>query len=70
MFKHFWGMEETDIIVDDLVVLGQTQKELDKQVQLLLESSCTTEVKLNPAKFEMSLNAITFMRHQITSKGN
>lgn len=36
---------------------------------MLFERCYTTEIKLNPAKFQMGLNTITFMGNWITSKG-
>lgn len=68
MLGHFQGLQGTAIIVNDLVVFGTNQEEHAKRVRALLERCQTTGVKLNPAKFEMGLHAITFMGYRITSK--
>lgn len=51
MIEQFQDLEGTAIIVDALVVFGQTKDEHDKRLQALLEICHTTGVKLNPAKF-------------------
>lgn len=47
IIEQFQDLEGTAIIVDDLVVFGQTKEE---RLQALLEICHTTGVKLNPAK--------------------
>lgn len=67
--KIFPEMEEIVVIADDLVVFGRSQKEHDKRLYELLQRCHTVGVKLNPDKFEMCLDDITFMGHCITKEG-
>ena len=63
MPKYFQGMKETIIIMDDLVVFDQTQKEDDKNIQGLLKRYHTAGVKLISSKFEVAWFTITFIRY-------
>ena len=57
------------IIADDLVVYGINPEEHERRLRNLLQKCQTIEVKQNPEKLEICLDAITFMGHRITKEG-
>ena len=52
-----------------MAVVGKSQNEHDKHVQVQLERCCTLKVKLNLEKLEVGLDSITFTGHHITKDG-
>ena len=69
LVEQFQDMKGIIIIADDLVVYGTNQEEHDRRLHNLFQKCQTIEVKLNPEKLEIGLDATTFMRHRITKEG-
>jgi hypothetical protein len=61
------GLSGIVAIVDDILVLGCTQKEHDNNLRAVLERSREKGVKLNEDKLEVGVSELEYFGHIVTS---
>lgn len=66
MFDDLDGVE---VMVDDILVWGATQKEHDKRLEKVLQRAEKRNLKLNKDKSQISMPAIHYLGHVLTKEG-
>ena len=66
MDKLFQGVP-VEIIVDDFLIHGKDNKELDKNLKLVLERSREVGLKFNPTKIKHQVTEVGYVGHLFTS---
>lgn len=65
----FGDIVGVQVIFDDLIVAGDTQKSHDQVLKLVLERARSANVKFNSNKFQHGVKEVKFMGQQISDKG-
>ena len=69
MSQIFDGNEGIEVIVDDLLIWGETREQHDERLKQALERAREAGVKLNKDKCEIGLQQVTYIGHTLSSNG-
>ncbi|KAK2713236.1 hypothetical protein QYM36_009191 [Artemia franciscana] len=69
MEDAFKGLEGFKIIIDNMIVYGNTQEEHDKRLAAILEWALVKGIQFNEEKCEFSISRLKYFRHVISSEG-
>lgn len=58
-----------EIIVDDFLIHAQDQKEMDRNLSMVLERSREVGLKLNPNKIKLRVDEVRYVGHSLTLQG-
>ena len=68
MERLFEGVP-VDIIVDDFLIHGKDEQEMNEKLRLVLERSRQVGLKFNPAKLKLRVDKVNYVGHVLTSQG-
>ncbi|KAK2723355.1 hypothetical protein QYM36_001875 [Artemia franciscana] len=68
-YHAFEGLEGFEIIIDDMIVYGETQEEHDERLAVILERTLVKGIRFNEEKCEFSVSRVKYFRHVISSEG-
>ena len=63
MSEMFEDIEGVEVVVEDLLICGETKAEHDKRLRKVLECACQRNLKLNKAKSQIKLDEIHYSGH-------
>ena len=69
MEDAFKGLEGFEIIIDNMIVHGDTQEEHDKHLAAILERALVKGIRFNEEKCEFSVSRVKYFRHVLSSEG-
>ncbi len=69
MSQIFDGHEGIEVIVDDLLIWGETQQQHDERLKQVLNIAREAGIKLNKDKCEIGLQQVTYIGHTLSSSG-
>ena len=69
MCEMIEGLEDTDVIVDDIIVWGKYMQEHDGRFKKLFERAKSLNLKLTIAKCQFRKEEIEYVGHKITKDG-
>ena len=69
MSQIFDGHDGIEVIVDDLLVWGETKEQHDERLKRALEIARSSGIKLNKDKCEIGLQEVTYIGHTLSSNG-
>ncbi|KAK2709399.1 hypothetical protein QYM36_013157 [Artemia franciscana] len=69
MEDAFEGLEGFEIILDDMIVYGDTQEEHDERLAAILERALVKGIRFNEEKCEFSVSRVKYFGHVISSEG-
>ncbi|KAK2724943.1 hypothetical protein QYM36_001408 [Artemia franciscana] len=69
MEDAFEGLEGFEIIIDDMIVYGNTQEEHDERLAAILERALVKGIRFNEEKCEFSVSRVKYFGHVISSEG-
>ncbi|KAK2703432.1 hypothetical protein QYM36_018105 [Artemia franciscana] len=69
MEDAFEGLEGFEIIIDDIIVYGDTQEEHDERLAAILERALVKGIRFNEEKCEFSVSRVKYFGHVISSEG-
>ncbi|KAK2723716.1 hypothetical protein QYM36_002156 [Artemia franciscana] len=69
MEDAFEGLEGFEIIIDDMIVYGNTQEEHDERLAAILERALVKGIRFNEEKCEFSVSRVKYFGHVIGSEG-
>lgn len=69
MSQIFDGHEGVEVIVDDLLIWGETQEQHDERLKQTLDRAREAGVKLNKDKCEIGVQQVTYIGHTLSSSG-
>ena len=70
MSEMFEDIEGVEVIVDDLLIWGETEMEHDERLRKVLERTCLRNLKLNKEKSQkINLSEIHYIRHILNKEG-
>ena len=67
--SNFDGHDGIEVIVDDLLVWGETKEQHDERLKRALEIARSSGIKLNKDKCEIGLQEVTYIGHTLSSNG-
>ena len=68
MDKLFEGIS-VEVIVDDFLIHGKHQKEIDQKLRMVLHRSREAGLKFNPGKLKLRVPEVNHVGHLLTSEG-
>ena len=68
MDKLFEGIS-VEVIVDDFLIHGKHQKEIDQKLRMVLDRSRVVGLKLNPGKLKLRVSEVSYVGHLLASEG-
>ena len=68
MEKLFEGVP-VEIIVDDFLIHGKDQVEIDNKLRMVLERSREVGLKFNPEKLKLRVSEVSYVGHLLTAQG-
>ena len=63
MLKMFEDIEGVEVVVDDVLIWGETEDQHDSRLVKVLEQARSQNLKLNRTKFQIKKNEITYLGH-------
>ena len=63
MSEMFEDIEGVEVVVEDLLIWGETEAEHDERLRKVLERACQRNLKLNKAKSQIKLDEIHYIGH-------
>lgn len=69
MVQLFEDLEGVEVIVDDLLVWGETMDQHDERLRKVLERARERNLKLNEAKCQFRMKEVSYVGHVITENG-
>ena len=69
MFEDIEGVEVVEVVVDDLLIWGETETEHDERLRKVLERTRQRNLKLNKEKSQIKLSEIHYIGHILNKEG-
>ena len=69
MSEIFEDIQDVEVVVDDLLVWGETDEQHNKRLTQVLERAKQRNLKLNKAKCQIKQHEITYIGHILTKDG-
>jgi hypothetical protein len=69
MTHHFGGLEGVEVVVDDILVHGQTLGEHNTRLKSVLDKARAINLKLNKDKCDMAKPEVSYVGHTLTGEG-
>ena len=69
MSEMFEDIEGVEVVVDDLLIWGETEAEHDERLRKVLERARQRNIKLNKAKSQIKLDEIHYIGHILNKDG-
>ncbi|KAK2715845.1 hypothetical protein QYM36_010419 [Artemia franciscana] len=69
MEDAFQGLEGFEIIIDDMIVYGNTQEEHDKRLAAILQRALVKGIRFNEERCKFSVSRVKYFGHVISSEG-
>ena len=69
MTHHFGGMDGVEVVVDDILVHGETLDEHNRRLKAVLNKARSINFKLNKEKCEFARPEVDYVGHKLTGDG-
>ena len=69
MNQIFEGFEGVEVIMDDILVWGENEKQHDERLERVLQCIQERNIKLNPQKCRFKVDQVKYIGHVLTSEG-
>ena len=69
MNKILHGIKGVDVVTDDILIYGETIKEHNKSLRIVLQRARDSNLKLNPEKSKICQTEVKYVGHVLTAQG-